>query len=209
MTTLLLHQKEGSEGNDESKLVADYDENLIDELMSSCPELEYWLLEDDIKFDENLMSLGPDKNENASNDDDGASIVENGPFLVCGSSESGSTENVMGESSFMPLGFSHLNSEEIKQLKNRLAESMMRSNFTRSQIICQREAMLAVQQMQKFDNLSLQRIADAVRQGQTHDSQSCQYLSDWLNMRIAHSRHQLHSLMSNITYEILIQFCFS
>jgi hypothetical protein len=207
MSTLWLQPLMGLEGKDEGAVMADY-EDLVDELMKSYPELNYWLL-DDKRFEESLMLLGRPQRcssghiEDVSNSDSGANITETHPLEESSSASSSpaSVEN--------PRDLLSMDNQDIKQLNYRLADSMMRSHITRSRIISQREAMLAVQQIQGFDEMSLRRLVDAIRQGEKLDSQSCQYLSKWFDMIMLHNKHQLHSLMSTITFEILIQLCFS
>jgi len=197
----------GLEKKDEGAVMADY-EDLVDELMKSYPELNYWLL-DDNRFEESLMLLGrPQRcssghNEDVSNNGSGDNITETNP-LEESSSASSSPASVVN-----PRDLLSMDNQDIKQLNYRLADSMMRSHITRSRIISQREAMLAVQQIQGFDEVTLRRLVDTIRQGEKLDSQSCQYLSNWFDMIMLHNKHQLHSLMSTITFEILIQLCFS
>jgi hypothetical protein len=206
MSTVRLQPRMGLEGKDEGALSADYGD-LVDELMKSYPELNYWLLDDD-RLEETLMLWGrPQRwasghNEVVPDNNRAVNITEAIPSeLSSASSSPNPVDNHMGLLS--------IDSQELQQLNYRLADSMMRSNITRSRIISQREAMLAAQQMQSFDEVSLRRLLDAVRQGEKLDSQSCQYLSNWFDMRMRHDKHQLHSLMSTITFEILILLCFS
>jgi hypothetical protein len=207
MPTLRLQPLMGLEKKDEGAVMADY-EDLVDELMKSYPELNYWLL-DDNRFEESLMLLGrPQRcssghNEDVSNNGSGDNITETNP-LEESSSASSSPASVVN-----PRDLLSMDNQDIKQLNYRLADSMMRSHITRSRIISQREAMLAVQQIQGFDEVTLRRLVDTIRQGEKLDSQSCQYLSNWFDMIMLHNKHQLHSLMSTITFEILIQLCFS
>lgn len=206
MSTVRLQPRMGLEGKDEGALSADYGD-LVEELMKSYPELNYWLLDDD-RLEETLMLWGKPQmwasghNEVVSNNNRGVNITEAIPSEPSSAASSPSpVDNHMGLLS--------MDSQELKQLNYRLADSMMRSNITRSRIISQREAMLAAQQMQSFDEVSLRHLLDAMRQGEKLDSQSCQYLSNWFDMRMLHDKHQLHSLMSTITFEILILLCFS
>jgi len=207
MPTLRLQPLMGLEKKDEGAVMADY-EDLVDELMKSYPELNYWLL-DDNRFEESLMLLGrPQRcssghNEDVSSNGSGNNITETNP-LEESSSASSSPASVVN-----PRDLLSMDNQDIKQLNYRLADSMMRSHITRSRIISQREAMLAVQQIQGFDEVTLRRLVDTIRQGEKLDSQSCQYLSNWFDMIMLHNKHQLHSLMSTITFEILIQLCFS